>query len=181
MPGVSWLREMRLEARFTKRQFWLPLAAGILLTVLFYLLGALLSGGGHSLTAITIFFPYGVTLGRWLEGTRWEFVAAAALLLQFPLYGLLLAWTREHSRGIMLVVLLSAHCLGAAVGVGIESSRQKRLYSVGEVNWGEVGCAALLPGTTPANNGMHPTRVSLNVIRQLGRLCSCVRAGDAGR
>ena len=31
------------------------------------------------------------------------------------------------------------------------------------------------------NNGMHPTRISLEAIRKIGCLRSCVRAGDAGR
>ena len=31
------------------------------------------------------------------------------------------------------------------------------------------------------NNGMHPTRISKNVIQQLGCLIHWVRAGDAGR
>jgi len=31
------------------------------------------------------------------------------------------------------------------------------------------------------NNGLHPTRTSADVIRQLGGLFSCVRAGDAWR
>jgi hypothetical protein len=31
------------------------------------------------------------------------------------------------------------------------------------------------------NNGMHPTRFSLALIRQLEGLLYCVRAGDAGR
>ncbi len=33
----------------------------------------------------------------------------------------------------------------------------------------------------PPNNGMHPTRISVDVIRQLEGLFSRVRAGDAGR
>ena len=34
---------------------------------------------------------------------------------------------------------------------------------------------------TKPNNGMHPTRVSVDVIRKVEGLFSCVRAGDAGR
>jgi hypothetical protein len=36
-------------------------------------------------------------------------------------------------------------------------------------------------GLAAPNIGMHPTRVSMDVIRQLEGLCNCVRAGDAGR
>lgn len=35
-------------------------------------------------------------------------------------------------------------------------------------------------GAAP-NNGMRPTRTSMDVIRKIESLCSCVRAGDAGR
>jgi hypothetical protein len=31
------------------------------------------------------------------------------------------------------------------------------------------------------NNGMHPTRISMDAIRQLENLRGCERAGDAGR
>ncbi len=34
------------------------IGAGILLAVVFYLIGVFYSGGGHSLTAMNIFFPY---------------------------------------------------------------------------------------------------------------------------
>ncbi len=33
----------------------------------------------------------------------------------------------------------------------------------------------------PFNIGMHPTRVSVDAVRQLEGLLGCVRAGDAGR
>ena len=32
-----------------------------------------------------------------------------------------------------------------------------------------------------SNNSMHPTRFSVDVIRKIDSLRSCVRAGDAGR
>jgi hypothetical protein len=32
-----------------------------------------------------------------------------------------------------------------------------------------------------SNNGMHPTRISVDVIRKIESLQSCVRAGDAWR
>lgn len=119
--------------RLTKREFWLPLAAGILLTVFFYFVGALLSGGGHSLTALTVFFPYGIILGQWLEGTGWEFVAAAALLVQFPLYGVLLARLGAGGRKVALLILLAAHSLAAFIGVGRERARQERYCSMSVV------------------------------------------------
>jgi len=33
----------------------------------------------------------------------------------------------------------------------------------------------------PPNNGMHPTRISMDVIRKIESRSHCVRAGDAGR
>jgi hypothetical protein len=57
----STIRTLKLGV--TKWKFWAPLLAGILLTAFPYSLGALLSGGGHSFTAMVFFFTYGVTLG----------------------------------------------------------------------------------------------------------------------
>ena len=34
---------------------------------------------------------------------------------------------------------------------------------------------------TASNNGMHPTRFSMDVIRIIECLIHCLRAGDAGR
>ena len=44
----------------------------------------------------------------------------------------------------------------------------------------DVSCKSLVSSVMP-NNGMHPTRIRPDVIRQLGCLSHCIRAGDAGR
>jgi hypothetical protein len=33
----------------------------------------------------------------------------------------------------------------------------------------------------PYNNGMHPTRITMDAIRKIESLSRCLRAGDAGR
>jgi hypothetical protein len=52
------------------------------------------------------------------------------------------------------------HSLGAFIGLGVESSRQKRRYSMGGAKSmaRSVGAVALPTVAAPANNGMHPTR-----------------------
>lgn len=86
--------------------------AGIPVAGAFYIVGALLSGGGHSVTAITLFFPYGMILGRLLEDTSWEFVAAIALLLQFPFYGFAVSRASDTGRPAFLSIVFGAHVLG---------------------------------------------------------------------
>jgi len=119
--------------RFTYRRLWLPLSAGVLLTVFFYLPAVLLSGGGHSLTAATIFFPYSVTLGQWLKDSPWGFVAAPFLLLQFPLYSLLLFRAEGKGKTILLVALLLAHSVGVVIGLRVERARKAERYHIGSV------------------------------------------------
>lgn len=88
-------------------------AAGIPVAVAFYILGALLSGGGHSIAVITLFFPYGMILGLLLEDTHWEFVAAIVLFLQLPFYGFAVSRALDGGRPALLLVILGAHVVAA--------------------------------------------------------------------
>lgn len=95
---------------------------GVVLTVFFFLWGAFMSGGGHSLTAITVFFPYAGIVGTLPKDTRWQFVGDAASLFlgasQFPLYAILLALLKGTRRkSLALVVLLAVHAMAAVVAL----------------------------------------------------------------
>ena len=63
------------------------------------------------MAVITLFFPHGMILGQLLEDTRWEFVAAIALLLQFPFYGFVVSRALDSGRPTFLSVILGAHFL----------------------------------------------------------------------
>jgi flagellar basal body-associated protein FliL len=90
----------------------LAILIGLALMVLFYALGALFSGGGHDLTAMIAFFPYSLSLGLSTKDTPWssDFVDMALLILQFPVYAIILATIKSgRLKVIALVILLVLH------------------------------------------------------------------------
>lgn len=102
----------------------LAILIGFVLMVLFYALGALFSGGGHDLTAIIAFFPYSLFVSILTEDTRWDrfggFVDMTLLVLQFPVYAIILATIKSgRLKVIALVILLVLHVLAAIVGLRI--------------------------------------------------------------
>jgi hypothetical protein len=113
---------------------FLAILTGFALTVLFYALGALFSGGGHDLTAITAFFPYSLSLGILTKDTRWDrvggFVVMTLLVLQFPVYAIILATIkRGRLKAIALLILLSLHVLAVLIGLRIYyRSRPNHFY-----------------------------------------------------
>ena len=101
------------------KKLWVPIAGGLLLTVLFYFLGAFLSGGGHSLVAMAVFFPYGIAAGLWLEGGAFGFVEVVLIALQFPVYALILANVKGGWRVAAVLIVLAAHVVAAVVGISV--------------------------------------------------------------
>jgi hypothetical protein len=91
--------------------FWMPLLLGILATPVCLLLGAFFSGGGHSLGAMSVFFPFGMLLAQISP----EIPGSIVLIisgLQYPLYGLATALALKDERFRWLVIgLLIAHML----------------------------------------------------------------------
>jgi len=71
------------------KDVYASIVLGIVVTPIFYFLAAFYSGGGHSLTAMLLFFPYGVLCGRLFETTI-EWLEPILIILQFPAYGGLL-------------------------------------------------------------------------------------------
>jgi len=105
------------------KRLFLAIAAGGLLTVVFFVIGALYSGGGHTLTAITIFFPYSGLVSPSLKDTHWEFLALILLLAQFPAYALIIAYSGRR-RSLVAIVILLAHMVAAVIALQVyESSR----------------------------------------------------------
>src|SRR5215813_11006192 len=96
------------------------LALGVGLMIFFFSAGTLLSGGGHSLTPMTIFFPYGMGLGLLLKDTTYEFVGYILLVGQFPLYTVAVFFsTRWLRRTILILAILMIHALAAVLGIAI--------------------------------------------------------------
>ena len=114
-----------------KKTLWVPVAVGLLLTVLFYLLGAFLSGGGHSLVAITAFFPYCFATGVSLGDGRFSLIEVVMIALQFPVYALILANVKGGWRWTAVLILLAAHVVAAVIGI--------RAYRASKVGGGMGG------------------------------------------
>jgi len=107
------------------KRLFLAIGAGVLLTLVFFLIGGLYSGGGHSLTVITIFFPYSLLVGLVLKDTRWEFIAMILLLGQFPAYALLIAYSGQR-RNVLAIVILLAHAVAAVIALQVYESSKPR-------------------------------------------------------
>jgi hypothetical protein len=105
------------------KKILLAIIVGLALTVLFYAVGAFLSGGGHNLNVITAFFPYSLSLGTLTEQTRWtrggSFIAGALLVVQFPIYAIVFAISKRMPWKWPLIIVLSLHFLAVIIGLRI--------------------------------------------------------------
>ena len=98
------------------KRLLISLGIGVLATVSFFAVGGLFSGGGHSLVAINIFFPYAGIVGPSLKDTRWEFVSMSLLLAQFPVYALLVSYSARR-RFLIAIVLPFLHTVAAVAAL----------------------------------------------------------------
>ena len=111
------------------RKRWLFLIVGILLTPLFWLLGAFLSGGGHNYAMMVVFFPWGMLLDLSFEGLPWRAVGMPVFAIQFPIYGFLLGYAQEKRRAVPLLgILLIVHILAVLVCFAIDPKSSWRLF-----------------------------------------------------
>ena len=107
------------------KRLLLSLGIGVLATVSFFVIGGLFSGGGHSLVAINIFFPYAGIVGPSLKDTGWEFVSMSLLLAQFPVYALLVSCSARR-RILIAIVLLFLHAVAAVAALHIYGASKPR-------------------------------------------------------
>jgi hypothetical protein len=114
----------------------LAILIGVALMVLFYALGALFSGGGHDLTAMISFFPYSLSISLSTKDTGWDrfndFADMALLILQFPVYAIILATIKSgRLKVVALVILLVLHVAAVVIGLRIYSlSRPARFGAI---------------------------------------------------
>jgi hypothetical protein len=113
---------------------------GLVLTALFFVLGALYSGGGHDLTAITAFFPYAAILGELTKDTPWDRIGSpfetALLVLQFPVYAIILTTIQGwRLKTVALLILFAVHVAAAVVGLQIyyRSDFNRNYRTIGQV------------------------------------------------
>jgi hypothetical protein len=108
------------------KRLLLNIAVGTLLTVIFLLVGAFFSGGGHSFTILIIFFPYAGMLAWSLKGTHWPFVLMILMTAQFPVYALLLAYTKGTRRNVVGTIIPLVHSLVAVIALQLYESSGPR-------------------------------------------------------
>ena len=141
------------------KKILLAIVVGLALTVLFYVVGAFLSGGGHNLNMITAFFPYSLSLGILTEDTRWgrsgRAIAGALLVLQFPVYAIVFRHIQTNA---------------------VEVARNHSLFSTpfGGTNWPThlPRVAILVISTAPSNN---PSEADESRDFDSGGVLSCKR------
>ena len=92
----------------------IPILIGMVVTVLFVLLGGFAGRVCHCLTPITVFFPYGTIVMR---HTSRESIGILLIALQFPLYSIVLANVGGDRRVLALVILSATHLAGTLVGL----------------------------------------------------------------
>ncbi len=101
---------------------FLAVVCGCLVTPFIYLLAGLYSGGGHSLTAVIVGFPYGLILGIILKDSSVAWLEPVILFVQFPFYGLILGVAQVKGKQIrVIIILLVLHVLFSALGLILEA------------------------------------------------------------
>ncbi len=95
--------------------FWKPVIVSLIVTPLALLLGIGSGGAGHGdYFWAKILFPYTMLSTFLFESITAPFILLA--IIQFPLYGFILAFASERKRfGSLVIVLAMAHILAAAL------------------------------------------------------------------
>lgn len=109
------------------RDFWLPILFGVIATPVCYFLGAFLSGGGHFLYPMILFFPYGMLLSLLVQNISWWFIGLPVFALQYPLYGVAFgaASVKDGFRPLA-IGLAVAHFLAVIAGFAVEYTQQNQ-------------------------------------------------------
>jgi hypothetical protein len=97
--GVGLLRVMR------SRRFWIPMIASLIVTPIALLLGVGSAGAGHGDYRLAmILFPYTLLSTAVFDSITLPFIILA--IIQFPLYGIVLAYANEKGRFVSMSILL---------------------------------------------------------------------------
>ena len=90
---------------------------GILVTVLFFLVAMFSDGACHCVRPTIIFFPYSAIA---LEKSAPDLMSLALMVLQFPIYSVLLAGIKNRTRRVLTALtLLACHLIAASMGLAL--------------------------------------------------------------
>jgi hypothetical protein len=94
------------------KRFLIGIVAGVVLTVVFFLITAFADGACHCVKPTIVVFPYAaLALSR-----SWESVSLPLILLQFPIYSILIAKvTGIRFRLLTLAIVLALHAVTVTV------------------------------------------------------------------
>ncbi len=94
--------------------FWLPIIISLIVTPFALLLSIGSAGGGHEdYFWAKIFFPYTMLSTFLFESITIPFIIIA--IIQFPFYGLILAFaTKKKNLGLLIILLGLVHFLASA-------------------------------------------------------------------
>jgi hypothetical protein len=96
---------------------FISLLLGFLLTLLAAVLAGLGGGACHCNTPLAVLFPYTAIA---LDAFSWESIGGWLMLVQFPLYLIIIRATRSERRsGWTILILLTAHIVAASMGLRV--------------------------------------------------------------
>jgi hypothetical protein len=88
---------------------------GIAFTILFFLVAMFSDGACHCVKPTIIFFPYSSIA---LEKLAWDSISLPLMILQFPIYSMLLAGIKNRTKkALILLTLLTCHLVAATIGL----------------------------------------------------------------
>jgi hypothetical protein len=90
------------------------LIVSAILGVVLIVLAAMFDGMSHSSKSMYTLFPYGTSV---VMRTRWSSIGLVLLVIQFPLYALILNLVRLRWKAVALVLIVAIHVLAVVLGM----------------------------------------------------------------
>ena len=110
------LQEKRQEIKSSR---WVILIVSLIVSailgVVLIVLAAMFDGMSHSSKSMYTLFPYGTSV---VMRTRWSSIGLVLLVIQFPLYALILNLVRPlRWKALALVLIVAIHVLAVVLGM----------------------------------------------------------------
>jgi hypothetical protein len=99
----------------TMKRLLIVLFIGSILEILFIVMAAAAGGACHCVTPTMILFPYAAIM---LGGPSWESMSTVAMIVEFPLYSVVIGAVRGRAK--VLAILAVTVCHIAAVVIALK-------------------------------------------------------------
>jgi hypothetical protein len=90
------------------------LIIGSVLEILFFAMAAVAGGACHCVTPTMILFPYAAIL---LGGPSWESMSTVAMIVEFPLYSVIIGAVRGRAKVLAILAVTVCHIAGIVVAL----------------------------------------------------------------